>query len=178
MLPQGYVYPKERRATRDPLRRRTHFVRKRAELLAHVQNTSWQYRLEPLGPRLSNRTGREAVVDLFDDDQVRASVEADLDMVRHYDAVIHRLEWQLQKQAKIHNNQRYDLLGSIPGVGQVLGLILLYQIDDFTRFDRVQTFCSYARLIRPQKTSAGKPTGRSSNKKIGNAHLKSQIHRR
>ena len=172
MLPQGYVYPKEKRATRDLLRRRTHFVRKRAELLAHVQNTSWQYRLEPVGRRLSNHTGREQILDLFDDEQVRASVEADLDLVRHYDAVIRRLEWQLQQQAKIHDHQRYDLLRSIPGVGQVLGLILLYEIDDITRFDRVQTFCSYARLIRPQKTSAGKPTGRSSNKKIGNAHLK------
>lgn len=34
-FPLAYVYPKEKRATRDLLRRRTHFVRKRAEHLAH-----------------------------------------------------------------------------------------------------------------------------------------------
>jgi hypothetical protein len=31
---------------------------------------------------------------------------------------------------------------------------------------------SYCRLVRPPKTSAGKPTGDASGKKIGNAHLK------
>jgi transposase len=31
MLPQAYVYPSEMRATRDLLRRRIHFMRKRAE---------------------------------------------------------------------------------------------------------------------------------------------------
>lgn len=42
MLPQAYVYPAEMRATRDLLRRRLHLTRKRAELLAHVQNTNSQ----------------------------------------------------------------------------------------------------------------------------------------
>jgi transposase len=42
MLPQAYVYPTERRATRDLLRRRMHLTRKRAELLAHIQNTNSQ----------------------------------------------------------------------------------------------------------------------------------------
>ena len=37
MLPQAYVYPAEMRATRDLLRRRTHLMRQRSELLAHVQ---------------------------------------------------------------------------------------------------------------------------------------------
>ena len=40
MLPEAYVYPAEMRATRDLLRRRTHLMRKRAALLAHVQNTN------------------------------------------------------------------------------------------------------------------------------------------
>jgi len=51
MLPQAYVYPAEMRATRDLLRRRCHLVRKRAELLAHIQNTNSQYNL----PRSARR---------------------------------------------------------------------------------------------------------------------------
>jgi transposase len=39
MLPQTYVYPAKIRATRDWLRRRMQRMRKRAELLAHIQNT-------------------------------------------------------------------------------------------------------------------------------------------
>jgi len=166
------VYPKQKRSTRDLLRRRTHFMRKRAELLAHVQNTSWQYRLEPIGRRLANRKGHETVPILFDDTFVRSSVEADLELVGYYDGVIKRLEWQLTKQAWIDDRPNYDLLRSIPGVGKVLALILLYEIDDIRRFGSVQQFCSYCRLIRPPKTSAGKPAGLPSHKKIGNAHLK------
>ena len=40
MLPKADVDPAGMRATRDLLRRRTHLMRKRAELLAHVQNTN------------------------------------------------------------------------------------------------------------------------------------------
>lgn len=42
MLPKAYVYPADLRATRDLLRRRTHLMRKRSELLAHGQNTHAQ----------------------------------------------------------------------------------------------------------------------------------------
>jgi len=45
MVPQAYVYPAAMRATRDLLRRRMHLMRKRAELLTHVQQTNCQYNL-------------------------------------------------------------------------------------------------------------------------------------
>lgn len=45
LLPQAYVYPAAMRSTRDLLRRRLHFVRKRGQLLAHIQNTRAQYQL-------------------------------------------------------------------------------------------------------------------------------------
>lgn len=48
MLPEAYVYPSEMRSTRDLLRRRMHFMRKRAELLSHIQNTNSQYNLSQI----------------------------------------------------------------------------------------------------------------------------------
>jgi Transposase len=53
MLPQAYVYPAQRRATRDLLRRRTHLMRKRAELLSHVQNTNAQDHLSEIGKNIA-----------------------------------------------------------------------------------------------------------------------------
>ena len=64
MLPQAYVYPAAMRATRDLLRRRTHLMRKRAELLTHIQQTNSQYNLPEIGKdRLQSepRRGRRAV---------------------------------------------------------------------------------------------------------------------
>jgi len=47
MIPMAYVYPHEMRATRDLMRCRNHLVRKRSELIAHIQNTASQYNLPP-----------------------------------------------------------------------------------------------------------------------------------
>ena len=60
---------------------------------------------------------------------------------------------------------------TIPGIGQILSLTLLYEIHDIGRFPSVQDFVSYARLVKCQKASAGKSIG-TSGAKIGNAHLK------
>src|SRR6266849_4847988 len=58
MLPMAYVYPPQMRATRDLLRRRMHLVRKRAELLAHIQNTNSQYNLPELGKKIAYKGNR------------------------------------------------------------------------------------------------------------------------
>ena len=67
--------------------------------------------------------------------------------------------------------QTYERLRTIPGIGPILALVLLYEIHDIRRFATVGQFLSYARLVRPDHESAGKKKG-FGNKKIGNAHLK------
>ena len=103
---------------------------------------------------------------------VRASIAADLEMLDHYDAVIQRLELRLEGAVKVHDPSTFMLLKTVPGIGKILGMTLLYEIGTIERFPRVQEFMSYARLVRPPKMSAGKRTGDASGKKIGNAHLK------
>ena len=71
----------------------------------------------------------------------------------------------------IHDAHAFFLLKTIPGIGTILGLTLLYEIHDINRFSRVQDFCSYCRLIGGTHESAGKPAG-SGGHKIGNVHLK------
>jgi transposase len=71
MLPQAYVYPAKMRATRDLLRRRTHLMRKRAELLAHVQNTNSQYDVPEIGKKIAYKANREGVAERFDDAAVQ-----------------------------------------------------------------------------------------------------------
>ena len=45
------------------------------------------------------------------------------------------------------------------GIGPILGLILLYEIDQVTRFPEVGNFLSYSRLVRCEHSSAGKVQG-------------------
>ena len=48
LVPQSYVYPAAMRPTRDLIRRPLHLVRKRGELLAHIQNTRARTTCPPL----------------------------------------------------------------------------------------------------------------------------------
>ena len=64
-FPMAYVYPREWRSTRDLLRRRLHFVRKRGELVAHIQNTYHQYNLKSPSAKLRYRSNRSGVADAF-----------------------------------------------------------------------------------------------------------------
>ncbi len=170
-LPQAYVYPREMRSTRDLLRRRNHLARKKAELVAHIQNTATQYNLpEPLG-RIAKPSERGGLPARFADPAVRRMVEVDLATIEHYERLLDGLERELERMAHQHDPVNLALIQSIPGVGRILGLVMLYEIEDIGRFPRVQDFASYCRLVKPAKESNGKSCGHS-GKKIGNAHLR------
>jgi len=171
MLPQAYVYPAGMRETRDLLRRRLHLVRKRGQLLAHIQMTNYAYNLPAFGKRIAYPSNREGVAEHFEDRVVRKSIAVDLGLLERYDALITDLELYLVHQAKQQEPQGFQLLRSIPGIGKVLAMTILYEIHDIRRFDRVQEFASYARLVRCAKESAGKKHG-TSGAKMGNVHLK------
>ncbi|BBA69094.1 IS110 family transposase [Geobacter sulfurreducens] len=170
-FPVAYVYPPEMRATRDLLRRRTHLVRKRAELFAHIHNTATQYNLPEIGVHLSVESNRQGVDKHFPDLQVRKIVQIDLAMIDAYDDVLKALEWDIEKTAHRHNWHSLLLLRSIRGVGDILALVMLYEIHDINRFESVQDFASYCRLVKCSHESAGKKKG-TGGAKIGNAHLK------
>ena len=171
MIPQAYVYPADMRSTRDLLRRRMHLMRRRAELLAHVQNTNHQYNLPDIGKKISYRSNREGVAERFIDPSVRSNVAFDLKRIGFYDGLLNEIELEILRHAKQHDANTFHLLDSVPGIGKILALVLLYEIHDIRRFPRVQDFVSYCRLVKSKKESAGKLYG-TSGSKIGNAHLK------
>jgi transposase len=171
MIPQAYVYPEGMRSTRDLLRRRMHLMRQRAELLAHVQNTNHQYNLPDIGKKIAYRGNRDGVAERFADPSVRSNIAFDLKRIGFYDGLLNEIELEILRHAKQHDANTFHLLDSIPGVGKILSLVLLYEIHDIRRFPSVQDFASYCRLVKSKKESAGKLYGTSGNK-IGNAHLK------
>ena len=171
LLPQAYVYPAAMRSTRDLIRRRLHLVRKRGQLLAHIQNTRAQYNLAVFGRKLAYKTNRVGVVEHFADPSVQKSIAVDLALIDQCDALVTDLELTIVREAKRHNADAFHRLRSVPGIGKVLALTILYEIHDITRFDRVQEFASYARLVKCQRQSGGKTLG-TSGAKMGNVHLK------
>ena len=172
MLPQAYVYPPGMRETRDLLRRRLHLVRKRGQLLAHLQNLRHTYNRGAFEKRIAYPSNREGVVAHFaGEPMVQANAALDLSLLDHYDRLLVDLELRLVRQAKREAPRGFHLLLSIPGIGKVLAMTIVYELHDVHRFERVQQFASYARLVKCAKESAGKRKG-TSGAKMGNVHLK------
>jgi transposase len=172
-FPLAYAYPKGMRETRDLMRRRTYLVRKRAELLTHLQILNAQYNLAPFPKKLAFAANRieMKVAERFADPSVQKSVTINLTLIDRLDELISDLELYLVRTAKVDDVQTFYRLRSIPGVGKVLALILLYETHDISRFDTAGQFLSYARLVRCAHESGGKKLG-TGGKKIGNAHLR------
>jgi transposase len=172
-FPLSYVYPKGMRETRDLLRRRTWLVRHRAGLTTHLQILNSQYNLPPFPKKLSFAANRQEmdIAARFADESVRKSAACDLAVIDCLDQQIADLELYLTRTAKVDDVQTYHRLRTIPGVGPVLALILLYEVHDIKRFVNVGQFLSYARLVRCSHESDGKVVG-SGGHKIGNAQLR------
>jgi transposase len=111
------------------------------------------------------------VAERFLDVSVQSSVALDLKLIDAYDELLRQVELEIVRHAKHHDGQAYHLLDSVPGIGKILALVILYEVHDIRRFPRVQDFVSYCRLVKSKKESAGKTYGTSGDK-IGNANLK------
>jgi transposase len=103
MLPKAYVYPAQMRATRDLLRRRTHLMRKRSELLSHVQHTNSQDNLPEIGKKMAYKANREGVAERLSDPAVHKTMGVDLALITHDDALLKDLELSILNTAKHHD---------------------------------------------------------------------------
>jgi transposase len=106
----------------------------------------------------------------FADPAVQKTIEVDLTLITSYDELLKALELSILKTARQHDAHTLSLLQTVPGIGKILSLVLLYDIHDIDRFASVQDFVSSCRLVKCAKESAGKRLG-TSGKKIGNGHL-------
>jgi len=171
-FPYAYPYPKDMRATRDLLRRRMYFVSQRASVYSHIQIVCHQHAILDIAQKqVKSKTDRRKLIDLFSDPDVQLTIAANLDLIDALDPIIKKLEHQILKQAAIHDPKAYAILTGTPGIGELIALTILYETRSIDRFESVQDFCSYARLVKCERSSVGKKAG-GGNQKIGNRYLK------
>ena len=89
-------------------------------------------------------------------------VNADLAMFQAYNDIITKLEFQIEDSMEVQDPVSYTIINSVPGLGFILSLTILYEIDDIHRFSDVGKFISYCPLVKCTHESAGK------KKKVGN----------
>lgn len=172
LIPPAYVYPAALRPLRALLRQRILYVWRRSDLLARIQSHQLAHNRPTLRQSRSNRDLWEKQLLCSEDHPLRQlALQNDLSMIGHYDQQITALETQLKKATRALAPRDYTLLQTVPGIGENLGLVLLYEIGDIERFPTVKDFLSYCRLVKGTVASAGRIKGLR-GAKMGNPYLR------
>ena len=169
ILPQGYIYPKEERPTRDLCRKRLQFVRMRTTHILSLQsmisrNTGQRIPAEKL-KSLPQETITEAV-GTHEDLMLSAALnKVSIDnLTRH----IKIIEQALIKKIKIKHE--YKNLMTIPGIGPILTLTIMLETGPISRFKEVGNYASYCRKVDSKWKTNNKNKGKG-NKRNGNKYL-------
>ena len=170
-FPEAYVYPPQWRPIRDLLRRRHHLVHLRSEFLSHIQIVNYQYNLPAFYKKLERAANRVDVIEHFNGHATRMNITADVHVLDMFEQETKNIENYVKRQMNKFDKRLLFRLKTISGIGDILALTLMLEIQDIKRFESVQKFCSYGRLVKGQKESAGKTAGKC-NSKIGNRYIK------
>lgn len=141
---------------------------------AHRQNPNRHYTLPALGKPLADKAHREGGAEPFPAPRVRKTIELEVALSDHYDKLLGEGELYSTRPAKGHAAQSFARLPSEPGIGQIVALVILYEIQDMARCPRVQDFLASGPLLKGAKESAGNRYGRA-GQKIGTPPLKGAV---
>jgi hypothetical protein len=169
MLPQAYVYPAERRATRDLRRRRLPLARTRGERFAPRQHTNSQDHRPALGTTIAYKPNRDGGAERWGAPAVPKRIAVDRARIGSDEARLRDVDRTLVNTAKHHEAHPLSRLQPGPGIGTRLRLVRRYEIPPLDRCPRVQDFASYWRLVTWAKDAAGQRSG-TSGTTIGHAH--------
>jgi transposase len=168
ILPEGYIYPKEGRAVRDLLRKRSQLVRQRTANLLSVQNLFARNLGHTPNGNAVKRMRDETVERLMEDDCRALAVKSNLAIMQALEAQIKILEKAVKARARLQ--PQFQPLLTVNGIGDILGLTIMLETGDIGRFPHVGDYASYCRCVGSQKTSNGKQKGKG-NTKNGNRYL-------
>jgi transposase len=172
LIPPSYIYPAERRPIRGLLRQRMSYVWSRAELMRKLSMNQMAQGHTPAVKGGHNRdVWEERILAQYDHRLHRMAASCDMEVIRVYDQQIEQLEAEIIRQAKKLVGRDYHLLMTVTGIGRVLGMTILFELDTITRFPTVKDFLSYSRLVKGSVASAGKFKGLTGGK-MGNAYLR------
>lgn len=168
ILPVGYIYPREERAVRDLLRKRSQLVRQRSTQILSIENLM----ARNLGARASGNEIKRWDVKSIDAmhllDEQKQALKANLAVMKCIDAQVNQLERSILTKAKLRED--YAALKTVSGIGEILAVTIALETGDIGRFPGAGNFASYARMVDSRRESNGKKKGQG-NVKCGNSYL-------
>ena len=168
ILPEGYIYPKDQRSTRDLLRRRLLYVQQRTAHILSVKSMASRSLGETISTRQIKKLKPQEADTLFTQEHLRLACRHALATIEFLSSQVKSIEKEIMKHVKL-KPESASLL-SMPGIGDILGLTIMLEVGDIHRFKRAGNYASYCRCVKSEKLSNEKKKG-SGNRKNGNKYL-------
>lgn len=168
ILPTGYIYPRQARAVRDLLRKRSQLVRLRTTQILSIQNLLARNLGAPFSGNELKGWQTAQIDGLALLPEQKLAVRSNLAVMHCLDEQIDRLERSILQQARLQ--PEFHALRTVSGIGEVLALTIALETGDIGRFAGPGNFASYARTVESRRESNGKKKGEG-NAKCGNKHL-------
>lgn len=168
ILPTGYIHPPCERGLRDLARKRIQLVRSRTAHVLAVENILARELGATLSSNVIKRLTAEQVGTFELSADVALAVKSNVAVIEVLNREVERLEARLLESVRLR--PEYALLKSIPGIGEVLAIVIMLETGDIGRFAEVGNFASYARCVDSARYSNGKKKGEG-NTRNGNAYL-------
>jgi transposase len=169
MIPQAYIYPKETRPIRDLLRQRSRLVALRGTEYGSLRRLLLRHGLLEHSRNDIKQTANEAIQRWFAHPLVRLHGQHELQRIDLYTQQIDTLESQLL--ATVQDCPEFHRVLTIPGLGKILAMTIVYEIGEIARFQNAREFSSYCRLV-PGVAQSGPISRRGRHAKQGSPHLK------
>jgi transposase len=163
-----HIYPREQRAVRDLLRKRSQLVRQRSTQILSIGNLIARNLGGQVGGKQIKRWQPEDIDAMPLLDEQQQVLKANLAVMRCIDAQVAQLERSILAKAKLRED--YQGLKTVSGIGDVLALTIALETGDVGRFEGPGNFASYVRTVDSRRESNGKKKGEG-NAKCGNKHL-------
>jgi transposase len=168
ILPTGTILPPEQRAVRDLARKRLFLVKERTAHILSVENLF----ARQLGIRIASNEIKKLKASEIEawrfPEAVALSLKTQVNLINVLSEQIKRIETRLLQE--VGARPEFDRLCSVPGIGRILAMTILLEIDSIERFATAGHFASYARCVASQRLSNGKKKGEG-NTKNGNKYL-------
>jgi len=168
ILPQGYIYPKNERPVRDLARKRMFLVRHRTAHKLSLQSLFRRCCAHHVSANDMRTLTDEDLRHWFKDEHLLLTAQTSLNSIRFFNQQIKQIEKTIKTQVKLKKSFQY--LKTVPGIGDILALIIMLEVGDINRFAKVGHFASYCRCVSSKRVSDGKSKG-SGNRKNGNKYL-------
>ena len=168
ILPEGYIYPKQERPVRDILRRRVLYVKNRTSQVLSLKSTISRNCGQGVSKNEIEQLTEEDIDRMFDSPMLQLTAKLGIETIGTLTQKIKRIEKEVLSQVKLR--PEFKFLLTVPGIGKILGLTIMLEVGDISRFAQVGNYSSYCRCVRSTRLTNGKKKGEG-NRKNGNKHL-------